>query len=923
MGKRTLRRWTTLTAAMLVGTWGWVACSGPARRSQTPEPTPGDPLRIETALDFGASVRIDFAPAVPRSVVVQVALPEVPEQRAVAGEAVLDKSAVRLEKLVDVAPRMAQTGEDRATVTFLIAPNDGADACETGTPIGTFTLILNEAGDDFTIEPASVTLSEAVLDVIARRDVRVCVQIEANYLGRIEIDALGLTLTRADGEPPDSNANVNENTNASGTGPSSNVNQNAGPPVPPAGNTSNENVPEPNENMPPVLENDCDGNGIEDAEDIAAGASDCDGSGVPDVCELAGGDCDGNGTLDSCQVASGGAPDCNGNGLPDMCDLPGNDCDGNFVPDDCQPDGDGDGVIDECDNCREVANPDQADNDNDGTGNICEELPPSGGGGGGPPPPPDTDGDGIPDPSDNCPATPNTDQADSDEDGVGDACDNCPATPNTDQADSDEDGYGDVCDGVLFVDENADGALDGSSWVDAFNEIRDALNVAAENPNIREIWVAEGDYKPAEFNGPPGETFRLRSGLALYGGFAGGETSVAQAQPQQLPTILSGDLNDDDPNCKGICDVDNSFHVVTAHGVDGTAILDGFVIRFGSARAPLPPHDRGGGLVASGGSPTIRRCRFLSNTANYGGGGIYVSDGSQPSILNCLFQFNSVLSTDGNAGGGGVYAEFDSHPQIVNCFVRDNFAQVCGGGIFCREQSDGAIVNCDIDFNFAGYGGGLCVARGSNPIVSNCTIRNNFAFDALGSGGGVYVYETDQVLSNCILWGNFSEVGPQISVVSCPASVSLSYCDVESGPQGVFVQNALCTATFGPGNIAVNPMFGPNGSLTPGSPCIDAGSNPLVAADGLDLDGDGDTTEPVPVDIINQPRFVDFPQAPDTGVGPPPVVDMGAFEFQNPGAGACCLPGGGCQVLPQPQCVSQGGAYLGDGVPCSPNPCGA
>jgi hypothetical protein len=40
-----------------------------------------------------------------------------------------------------------------------------------------------------------------------------------------------------------------------------------------------------------------------------------------------------------------------------------------------------------------------------------------------PPPPSDTDGDGVPDATDNCDAVPNTDQADADGDGQGDACD--------------------------------------------------------------------------------------------------------------------------------------------------------------------------------------------------------------------------------------------------------------------------------------------------------------------------------------------------------------------------------------------------------------------------------------------------------------------------------------------------------------------
>jgi N-acetylneuraminic acid mutarotase len=58
----------------------------------------------------------------------------------------------------------------------------------------------------------------------------------------------------------------------------------------------------------------------------------------------------------------------------------------------------------------------------------------------------DTDGDGVCDASDNCPAVVNPDQADQDGDGVGDGCDNCPAVANPDQADFDGDGVGDICD---------------------------------------------------------------------------------------------------------------------------------------------------------------------------------------------------------------------------------------------------------------------------------------------------------------------------------------------------------------------------------------------------------------------------------------------------------------------------------------------
>ncbi len=72
--------------------------------------------------------------------------------------------------------------------------------------------------------------------------------------------------------------------------------------------------------------------------------------------------------------------------------------------------------------------------------------------------PVDSDNDGIIDPLDNCPSTPNADQLDGDGDGVGDVCDNCATTANADQLDGDGDGVGDVCDNCALDPENdADG----------------------------------------------------------------------------------------------------------------------------------------------------------------------------------------------------------------------------------------------------------------------------------------------------------------------------------------------------------------------------------------------------------------------------------------------------------------------------------
>ena len=158
------------------------------------------------------------------------------------------------------------------------------------------------------------------------------------------------------------------------------------------------------------------------------------------------------------------------NGAEERCDGVDNDCDGEAdegYPDldadslaDCvDPDDDGDGVVDEVDNCPQIPNDNQWDFEHDGIGNACD---------------PDDDNDGVLDDSDNCPNTWNGDQlnsdgdtqgdacdADDDNDGVPDAADNCPLAGNPQQEDFDSDGLGDACDNDRDNDnvlDNYDGA---------------------------------------------------------------------------------------------------------------------------------------------------------------------------------------------------------------------------------------------------------------------------------------------------------------------------------------------------------------------------------------------------------------------------------------------------------------------------------
>jgi len=128
---------------------------------------------------------------------------------------------------------------------------------------------------------------------------------------------------------------------------------------------------------------------------------------------------------------------------PEISNADQADADNDGIGDVCDNDDDNDGILDGSDNCQFIANPGQGDNDSDGMGDVCDN---------------DDDNDGVLDAGDNCPLIDNPDQLESDSDGFGNVCDNCPDTDNPVQRDRDSDGIGDLCDD----DDDNDGVPDGT-----------------------------------------------------------------------------------------------------------------------------------------------------------------------------------------------------------------------------------------------------------------------------------------------------------------------------------------------------------------------------------------------------------------------------------------------------------------------------
>ncbi len=426
---------------------------------------------------------------------------------------------------------------------------------------------------------------------------------------------------------------------------------------------------------------------------------------------------------------------------------------------------------------------------------------------------------------------------------------------------------------TIYVEPFGNG--NGSSWSDASN-LQSALSSASSGT---EIWVKEGLYIPVDCNPCSQQdrdiSFEIPTGVHVFGGFSGTETSLEERDFNANISVLSGDLEIDNAS------FNNSYTVVYFRNASNQTILDGFSIRDGEAdsnnSSDLTTRRRGAGIYndgsADGGnsSPIIRNCIIENNYSASQGGGMYnfaLDDGNTaPLIEDCVFRNN-----ESNLGGAVFNDARDGNgsPIFTRCKFIENEAFATGGAVYTFGRfSDGfgnpKFTNCLFKANMASSSGAVYSLGtfGGNVIteITNCTFVENYA----NTGGAVYVNATDggdctTNVMNCIFWENtasFDNIFHYSGNSDPLINLSNSLVDIDNCEDLLLGSGSInCQA-----GIIFNqdPLFseveGLEYHLTEFSPCVNVGSN-------SDINETGET-----VDLDGLQRIQDN------------TVDMGCFEF--------------------------------------------
>lgn len=284
------------------------------------------------------------------------------------------------------------------------------------------------------------------------------------------------------------------------------------------------------------------------------------------------------------------------------------------------------------------------------------------------------------------------------------------------------------------------GTGDGTSWGDASGDLQKMIDELATIDAPGEVWVAKGEYRPTTqiIEGVQyAASFRMRDGIDVYGGFAGGEISKADRKKGSMPWIYTNEtilLGADYENGTATWAnnqwnvTSSSRHVVWFAPMAGeedfkyTTVLDGVTIKGGAANGGEGladfATDKGGG-VYMGLNATLQNSVITENTADDNGGGVFVNAGR---VVSCLIYNNSAT-----ANGGGVFV---SGAGLVNrSMVTENSAKN-GAGVYLDKNSaeypeEYLILSTSVISNNTALVNGAVYCNAGGVLLQNTIVNND------------------------------------------------------------------------------------------------------------------------------------------------------------------------------------------------------
>ncbi len=286
-------------------------------------------------------------------------------------------------------------------------------------------------------------------------------------------------------------------------------------------------------------------------------------------------------------------------------------------------------------------------------------------------------------------------------------------------------------------------AVDGLDWPTAFADLQCALDVAHSGD---EIWVGTNlnDFRPGTARAA---SYHLVSGVGLYGGFVGFETTRAQRpvldfSNASLHSLLTGDLFGNDGAGQL---ADNALHVVDGSGSGPGTVFDGFLVHRGAATGASADDQNGGGLlIGSGAPPRVANDLFQANSAASNGGGAYAA--GDLVLTNVLFDNNIAVGS-----GGGAYA--GSRAAVTGgSFTNNRGTTFYGGGLYAGVSA--ALTATQFISNLARFGGGGAAVAFTATVSGGYFERNAVTvFDGGGLSAFVAVLTDTQFFSNTAVRG--------------------------------------------------------------------------------------------------------------------------------------------------------------------------